>query len=136
MIAEESLAPWCLCVLAATIPGRETNCEKNETQAAESESRRKPSAPEFLTESRYPPNTAGHCRNRESNSNRGTTKYRCLLFPPSRLSKILPQVNYRRLMQEATQAAPNPLSILTTVTLDAQELSMPSSAATPPKLAP
>ena len=43
---------------------------------------------------------------------------------------------YRRLMQEATQAAPKPLSILTTVTLEAQELSMPSSAATPPKLAP
>ena len=43
---------------------------------------------------------------------------------------------YRRLMQEATQAAPKPLSMLTTVTLEAQELSMPSSAATPPKLAP
>ena len=39
-------------------------------------------------------------------------------------------------MQEATQAAPKPLSIFTTVTLEAQELSMPSSAATPPKLAP
>jgi hypothetical protein len=43
---------------------------------------------------------------------------------------------YGRLMQEATQAAPKPLSMLTTVTLEAQELSMPSSAATPPKLAP
>jgi hypothetical protein len=43
---------------------------------------------------------------------------------------------YRRLMQEATQAAPKPLSMLTTVTLEAQELSMPRSAATPPKLAP
>jgi hypothetical protein len=31
MIAEESLAPWCLCVLAETIPGKETNCEKNDT---------------------------------------------------------------------------------------------------------
>jgi len=39
-------------------------------------------------------------------------------------------------MQEATQAAPKPLSMLTTVTLDAQELSMPSKAAIPPKLAP
>ena len=44
--------------------------------------------------------------------------------------------SYRRLMQEATQAAPKPLSMLTTVTLEPQELSMPSSAATPPKLAP
>lgn len=39
-------------------------------------------------------------------------------------------------MQEATQAAPKPLSMLTTVTLEAQEFSMPRSAATPPKLAP
>src|SRR5262249_19664126 len=44
--------------------------------------------------------------------------------------------SYSRLMQEATQAAPNPLSILTTVTLEAQLFSMPSSAATPLKLAP
>ena len=43
---------------------------------------------------------------------------------------------YRRLMQEATQAAPKPLSMLTTVTLEEQLLSMPRSAATPPKLAP
>ncbi len=39
-------------------------------------------------------------------------------------------------LQEATQAAPNPLSIFTTVTFDAQLFSIPSSAATPPKLAP
>ncbi len=39
-------------------------------------------------------------------------------------------------MQEATQAAPKPLSMFTTVTLEAQEFSMPRSAATPPKLAP
>jgi hypothetical protein len=39
-------------------------------------------------------------------------------------------------MQEATHAAPKPLSIFTTVTFDAQLFSMPSSAATPPKLAP
>jgi hypothetical protein len=43
---------------------------------------------------------------------------------------------YTRLMQEATQAAPNPLSIFTTLTFDAQLFSMPSNAATPPKLAP
>jgi len=39
-------------------------------------------------------------------------------------------------MQEATQAAPKPLSMLTTVTLEAQELSIPRSAVMPPKLAP
>jgi hypothetical protein len=39
-------------------------------------------------------------------------------------------------MQDATQAAPKPLSMFTTVTFDAQELSIPRSAATPPKLAP
>jgi len=43
---------------------------------------------------------------------------------------------YNRLMQEATHAAPKPLSMLTTVTFEAQLFSMPSSAATPPKLAP
>jgi hypothetical protein len=43
---------------------------------------------------------------------------------------------HRRLMQEATQAAPKPLSMLTTVTLEAHELSIPRSAAIPPKLAP
>jgi threonine dehydrogenase-like Zn-dependent dehydrogenase len=42
----------------------------------------------------------------------------------------------RRLIQLATRPAPKPLSIFTTVTFDAQLLSMPSSAATPPKLAP
>ena len=39
-------------------------------------------------------------------------------------------------MQLATRAAPKPLSMFTTVTLEAQLLSMPRSAATPPKLAP
>lgn len=39
-------------------------------------------------------------------------------------------------MAEATLAAPKPLSMFTTVTLEAQLLSMPSRAATPPKLAP
>ena len=39
-------------------------------------------------------------------------------------------------MLAATRAAPKPLSMLTTVTLEAQLFSMPRSAATPPKLAP
>ncbi len=39
-------------------------------------------------------------------------------------------------MREAMQAAPKPLSMLTTETLGEQVLSMPSSAATPPKDAP
>ena len=43
---------------------------------------------------------------------------------------------YRWLIRLATQAAPNPLSILTTVTPLAHEFSMPSSAASPSKLAP
>lgn len=42
----------------------------------------------------------------------------------------------RRLMTVATQAAPKPLSMLTTLTLEAQLFNMPRSAATPPKLAP
>ena len=39
-------------------------------------------------------------------------------------------------MIAAYAPAPNPLSILTTVTPVAQEFNMPSSAAIPPKLAP
>jgi hypothetical protein len=39
-------------------------------------------------------------------------------------------------MQLATRAAPNPLSMFTTVTFDAQLFNIPSKAATPPKLAP
>jgi len=41
-----------------------------------------------------------------------------------------------RLIRVAAAAAPNPLSIFTTVTPAAQELSMAKRAATPPKLAP
>src|SRR6056297_552102 len=41
-----------------------------------------------------------------------------------------------RLMRLAAKAAPKPLSMLTTVTPEAQELSIPSRAATPPKAAP
>ena len=41
-----------------------------------------------------------------------------------------------RLIVEAATAAPKPLSMLTTVTPVAQELSMPRRAASPPKLAP
>ncbi len=43
---------------------------------------------------------------------------------------------YSRLIRLATYPAPKPLSIFTTVTLLAQLLSMPSSAARPWKLAP
>lgn len=48
----------------------------------------------------------------------------------------LQKLAHKRLIHDATHAAPNPLSILTTVTFDEQELSIPSSAAKPPKLAP
>ena len=41
-----------------------------------------------------------------------------------------------RAISPATQPALNPASILTTATLDAQELSMPSRAERPPKFAP
>ena len=42
----------------------------------------------------------------------------------------------RRLMSDATYPAPNPLSIFTTLTLEAHEFSMPSSAAIPLNDAP
>lgn len=45
-------------------------------------------------------------------------------------------IAYNRLITEDRTPAPNPLSILTTPTVGAQELSIPRSAATPPKLAP
>ena len=41
-----------------------------------------------------------------------------------------------RLSIDAIRPAPNPLSMFTTATPAAQEFSIPSSAATPPKLAP
>ena len=41
-----------------------------------------------------------------------------------------------RLSMAAIRPAPKPLSMFTTATPDAQEFSIPSSAATPPKLAP
>src|SRR5262249_27464481 len=41
-----------------------------------------------------------------------------------------------RFISAAAKPAPNPLSMFTTVTPDAQELSIASSAAMPPKLAP
>jgi hypothetical protein len=43
---------------------------------------------------------------------------------------------YKRLIMEATYPAPNPLSMLTTLTLDAHEFSIPSSAARPLNAAP
>jgi hypothetical protein len=46
---------------------------------------------------------------------------------PSRANEIL----HDRLISEATYPAPKPLSILTTVTLDAQEFIIPSKAAMP-----
>ena len=42
----------------------------------------------------------------------------------------------RWLIRDAAAAAPNPLSMFTTVTPDAQELSIASSADTPPNAAP
>src|ERR1700688_2179730 len=42
----------------------------------------------------------------------------------------------RRLITDATYPAPNPLSIFTTLTFDAQEFSMPSRAASPLNDAP
>src|SRR5258708_27289886 len=67
---------------------------------------------------------------------RGKQKKKTQRRREHRGSRRLLETFQRRLMQEATQAAPKPLSMLTTVTLEAQELSMPSSAATPPRLAP
>ena len=46
------------------------------------------------------------------------------------------RVHGRRLINDATYPAPNPLSMFTTLTLEAQELSIPSSAAIPLKDAP
>src|SRR3972149_1122921 len=43
---------------------------------------------------------------------------------------------YSRLITEEITPAPNPLSMFTTATVGAQEFSIPSSAATPPKPAP
>jgi ABC-type sugar transport system substrate-binding protein len=43
---------------------------------------------------------------------------------------------HRRLIVLATQPAPNPLSMLTTETFEAQLFSIPRSAVNPPKLAP
>ena len=48
----------------------------------------------------------------------------------------MPTPRYLRLMVLATQPAPKPLSIFTTLTLDAQLFSMPRSAVSPPKLDP
>jgi hypothetical protein len=41
-----------------------------------------------------------------------------------------------RAISVAEYAAPKPLSILTTLTLELHEFNIPSSAVTPPKLAP
>lgn len=52
------------------------------------------------------------------------------------LSRAASTANQRRLMSDAMQAAPNPLSMLTTATLGEQVFNMPSNAATPPNDAP
>jgi hypothetical protein len=44
--------------------------------------------------------------------------------------------NHSRLMSDAMQAAPKPLSMLTTETFGEQVFNIPSNAATPPKDAP
>ena len=44
--------------------------------------------------------------------------------------------SHKRLIALATQPAPNPLSIFTTLTFDAQLFSIASNAVNPPKLAP
>lgn len=46
------------------------------------------------------------------------------------------EIIYTRFMRLAANPAPKPLSILTTVTPAAQELSIPNKAASPLKLAP
>lgn len=43
---------------------------------------------------------------------------------------------HSRLITEATQPAPKPLSMFTTLTFEAHEFSIANSAAKPPKLAP
>ncbi len=56
-------------------------------------------------------------------------------LPAGGFQKTNPYTN-KLLMRHAAQAAPNPLSMLTTVTPLAHEVSMPSSAESPAKLAP
>ena len=56
-----------------------------------------------------------------------------ICFQEGRLSS---RKRYKWLIWLAMQAAPKPLSMFTTATPGAHEFSMPSSAATPPKLAP
>ena len=65
-------------------------------------------------------------------------KWKMLLLPPA---DFLPATAHSvachfRLIRLATKPAPKPLSILTTVTFDEHELSIPSNAATPPNEAP
>ena len=53
-----------------------------------------------------------------------------------RLFRNTMNIAYSRLISEAMQAAPKPLSMLTTETLGEQVFNIPSSAAMPPKEAP
>ncbi len=59
-----------------------------------------------------------------------------LLTSYSLLFTVYYSLFYFLLITAAAYPAPNPLSMLTTVTPDAQEFSMPRRAAIPPKLAP
>jgi hypothetical protein len=54
----------------------------------------------------------------------------------TRYNNQLRSLYYNRLMSDATYPAPNPLSMFTTLTFDAQEFIMPSSAASPLNAAP
>src|SRR5215475_5187766 len=60
------------------------------------------------------------------------------IFQPVKFESVKGEIHerYYRLIRLATTPAPRPLSMLTTVTLEAQLLSIPSSAAIPLKLAP
>lgn len=64
------------------------------------------------------------------------TRLECRAAPFENLFLKSWRGTYRWLMSDAMQAAPKPLSMLTTDTFGEQVFSMPSSAATPPSDAP
>src|ERR1700675_2994336 len=61
----------------------------------------------------------------------GLSDNRKLTHPPTRTAPA-----YSRLITLATHPAPNPLSMFTTLTFEAQLFSIPNSAVSPPKLDP
>jgi hypothetical protein len=75
-------------------------------------------------------------KSRTRDSSRNDNGARCEANQKCEQVQIAYEEGQARLMALATQAAPKPLSILTTVTLEAQLLSMAKSAARPPKLEP